>query len=83
MGRLTVEERRRLVLAQRQTAGKILAGLRSDPLARHDGAPRRRRRWLPTAAIIAALLSSGWLAYHAMEFHVPTSIVETLLPRLG
>jgi len=33
-------------------------------------------------AMIVALLGGGWFAYHAVEFHVPASIVEALMPRL-
>ena len=39
------------------------------------------RRLLKTAVIVT-LLGGGWFAYHAVEFHVPLSLVEALLPRL-
>jgi hypothetical protein len=28
------------------------------------------------------LLGAGWFAYHAVEFHVPLSLVEALMPRV-
>ena len=36
----------------------------------------------PIAAVIVTLVSGAWFAYHAVEFHVPASVVEALLPRL-
>jgi len=32
--------------------------------------------------VIVTLLGGGWFAYHAVEFHVPASVVEALPPRL-
>ena len=50
-----------------------------------SAAPRAPRRWLSQVlrtAMMVALLGGGWFAYHTVEFHVPRSIVEALLPRL-
>ena len=60
---------------------KALAGL-SAPAA-PEPRDRRRRRLSPVvkAAMIAALLGTGWLAYHVVEFHPLTSI-EQMLPRV-
>jgi len=41
-------------------------------------------QWLRQAAktaTIVALLGGGWLAYQAVEFHAPASVVKALLPR--
>ena len=80
MGRLTSDERRRIFLAQRQSAGEVLAPLRAAPVAREHGAPRPQRRLL-AAAMIVMLLSGGWVASHPVEFRLPASIVEALMPR--
>jgi hypothetical protein len=82
MGRLTSEERRRMFLAQQQARREMLARM-SAPIVSAE--PRAPRYWLSRAlktAMIVALLGGGWFAYHAVEFHVPASVVETLLPRL-
>src|SRR5947208_7043802 len=63
MGRLTSDERRRIFLAQRQSAGEVLAPLRAAPVAREHGAPRPQRRLL-AAAMIVMLLSGVWVASH-------------------
>ena len=82
MGRLTSDERRRVFLAQQQSAGKMLAPLRSTaPVAREHGAPLPRRRLL-AAAMIVMLLSGGWVASHPVELHLPASIVEALMPQV-
>jgi uncharacterized membrane protein len=33
-------------------------------------------------ATIGALVAGGWLAWRALEFHVPASLIDALLPRL-
>jgi ferric-dicitrate binding protein FerR (iron transport regulator) len=80
---LTSNERRRVFLASQEVTRVALARL-SAPVAASEPRPRRRRRRLSPvvkAAMIAALLGTGWLAYHAVEFHPLTSI-EQMLPRV-
>jgi len=83
MGQLTVQERRRVFLARHQTSREMLTR-RPAPVAAPPAVPNRasglrpdrqgrRRSW--------RLLSSGWFVCHAIELHVPASIVEAL-PRL-
>ena len=82
MGRLTSEERRRMFLAQQQARREMLARM-SAPIVSAE--PRTPRYWLSQViktAMLVALLGGGWFAYHAVEFHVPASIVEALMPRL-
>lgn len=84
MSRLTTEERRRVYLAQEKTRQTMLIQLSAEPAPRPQAGrfdQRGIRRILKTAVVVT-LLSGGWLALHALEFHPPTSIVEALLPRL-
>jgi len=81
MGALTAEERRRVFLARHDANRQALARL-SGPIAPSQPLSLRRRlNAVLKAATIAALLGSGWLAYHVVEFHVPASIADAL-PRL-
>jgi len=79
---LTSNERRRVFLASQEATREALARL-SAPVAASEPRARRRRRLSPLvkAAVIAALLGTGWLAYHVVEFHPLTSI-EQMLPRV-
>ena len=82
MSRIRSEERHRVFLA-RQEANRRMLALPSVPTAACS--PPSRGRWLGQllkAMMVVALLSGGWFAYHAVEFHVPTSLVEALMPRL-
>jgi hypothetical protein len=82
MGRLTLEERRRVFLIQQQARCETLALMSTLPTAAAPSAPPRY--WLShlvKTAMIVALLGGGWLAYHTVEFHSPASVVEALLPR--
>jgi hypothetical protein len=82
MGRLTTEERRRVFLAQEQARRAKLARLTAEAVMSCESSnPGRSLRLLLTTAVLATLLSGGWIALHAVEFHLPTSIVEALLPR--
>jgi len=81
MGRLTSDERRRIFLAQQQSAGKCWRPGRAAPVALEYVAPRPRRRLL-TAGMIVMLLSGGWVASHPVELHLPASIVEALMPQV-
>jgi len=81
MGRLTSDERRRIFLAQQQSAGEVLAPVRAGPVALEHVAPRPRRRRL-AAVTIVMLLCDGWVASHPVELHLPASIVEALMPQV-
>ena len=81
MGALTAEERRRVFLARQETTREQLTRL-SAPVAAPERHPLRRPLdAVLKAAMIVALLATGWLAGHAVEFHIPASIAEAL-PRL-
>jgi len=82
MGRLTPEERRRMFVAQQQARREMLTRLQSAPIAAECRGPRRAQGRLFKTAVIVTLLGGGWFAYHAVEFHVPASVVEALPPRL-
>ena len=82
MGRLTLEERRRMFLAQQQARGEMLARMSAPVVSAEPRAPRYWLSQVIKTAMLVALLGGGWFAYHAVEFHVPASIVEALMPRL-
>ena len=78
MGALTAEERRRVFLA-RQAASRQALARRSTPVTGPEPHTLRRRRTaFLRAAMIAALLGTGWVAYHVVEFHMPASIADAL-----
>jgi hypothetical protein len=81
MGRLTPEERRRVYLARQQASREMLARISATVAAPEPRSPRYRLARVIKTAMIAALLGGSWFAY-TIEFHVPASIVEALLPRL-
>ena len=83
MNRLTLEERRRVYLAQHRARETMLARLQSEAV--EALAPRSDQgglRWIAVAAMIAALLGGGHLASPTLEFHPLDSLVGALLPRL-
>ena len=82
MSRLTLPERRRMFAAQQQARAERLTRLRSAPIAAERRASRCWPGQLLKTAAIAMLLGAGWFAYHAVEFHVPLSLVEALMPRV-
>jgi hypothetical protein len=82
MGRLTPEERRRVYLARQQASREMLTRISAPVAATEPRSPRYRLARVIKAAMIATLLGGSWFAYHTIEFHVPASIVEALLPRL-
>jgi hypothetical protein len=82
MGRLTPEERRRMFLAQQQVRREMLARMSAPIASAEVRAPRYWRSQVIKTAMIVALLGGGWFVYHAVEFHVPASVVEALMPRL-
>ena len=81
MGQLTVQERRRIFLARQQTSREMLTRLSAPVAASRPFHPRHRLSQILKMAVIVALLSAGWFVSHAVELHVPRSIVEAL-PRL-
>ena len=82
MSRLTLEERRRVFLIQPPAFHESLEPV-STPVATAQPhvPPRHWVRQVAGTAMIVALLGGGWLAYHAVEFHTPASVVDALLPR--
>lgn len=84
MNRLTPEERRRVRLAQEKASQQMLARL-SEPIADDNNgrsAERLGLKRLLKTTVIVVLLGGGLLAYEMLDFHVPASLVEALLPRL-
>ncbi len=82
MSRLTTEERRRVFEVQEQARRARVARLTAEGvMPGESSSPSRSLRVLLTTAVLATLLSGGWIALHALEFHPPASIVEALLPR--
>jgi len=71
-----------MFLAQQQARAEMRTRLHSAPIAAEGRAPQCGAGRLVKAAVIVTLLGGGWFAYHAVEFHVPPSVVEALLPRL-
>ena len=70
-----------MFLARQEASREMLARL-SAPIAVPAPRPRRRHRSpVLKAAMIAALLGTGWFAFHVVEFHPPTSLADAL-PRL-
>jgi len=83
MNRLTVEERRRIYLAQQRTRETMRARLHSETVgALAPRSDQRRLRWIAVVAMIAALLGGGLVASPTLEFHPLESLVGALLPRL-
>ena len=83
MNQLTLEERRRVYLAQQRARETMLAQLHSATV--EALAPRSDQgglRWIAVAAMIAALLGGGLLASPTLEFHPLDSLMGALLPRL-
>jgi hypothetical protein len=81
MGALTSEERRRVFVARQQAYREGLARLAAPVPASELHSQRRRLHALLKAAMLVALLGTGLVAFHVVEFHMPASIAETL-PRL-
>src|SRR3989442_1068590 len=74
--------RHRVFLTRQKASGEMLARL-SAPIAPSEPyPPRHRLSQVLKTAMIVALLGGGWFAYQAVEFHLPASMVEALLPRL-
>jgi hypothetical protein len=71
-------------LAQQRVREGTLAPLETaSPLAGAAPPPDHPGFWrLAKAAMITALLGGGLLVSQALEFNLPASLVEALLPRL-
>jgi hypothetical protein len=83
MNRLTVEERRRIYLAQQRTRETMPARRDTETVgAFAPSSDRGRLRWIAAAAMIAALLGGGLFASPTLEFRALDSLVEALLPKL-
>lgn len=78
---LTPEERRRIFIARRRTCDDMITSRSVLVAALETQRPRPRLNRIVKTAAIAVLLSVGWFACHAVELHIPTSIVEAF-PRL-
>ncbi|MGH7324390.1 MAG: hypothetical protein ACREJ9_07060 [Candidatus Rokuibacteriota bacterium] len=83
MNRLTPQERRKVYEAQ-QRAREIMLARLNAPVTSPAGPviDEIGRRRLLKAAVIAAVLGGGFLASTTLEFHLPASLIEALLPRL-
>ena len=82
MGRLTSEERRRILLLKEQARQHMLAEALVSTAAIDRGRERRRRlQRLPSTVLSFALATGGLLLYTFVEFHAPASLVDAFLPR--
>jgi hypothetical protein len=82
MGRLTLEERRRVFVTQEQARHTRLTPLASASTTPHERSPRHSVIRLFKTTMIVTLLGCGWLAYQFLGLHLPASILEVVLPRL-
>lgn len=84
MNRLTLEERRRLLLAQQQAKQATRDQLRQPAPGKpyRQTAAARHLRVAVGLGMIAALLCGGAFAIATMSFHMPARVAEVLLPRL-
>jgi hypothetical protein len=83
MNRLTPEERRKVSVAQQRARATMLARLNTPlAVASGSGVDERGRQLLFTAMVVGAMLAGSVLASQAVEFHLPASLIEALLPRL-
>jgi hypothetical protein len=82
MGQLTQDERRRIFLARQRTRHEMLARISAPIALVEPRSPRYVVSQVLKTAMAVALLGGGWLAFHVVQFHVPTSLVEALMPRL-
>jgi hypothetical protein len=81
--RLTADERRRMFETQQKAREDMLARLDAPiPGVNAEAEPGRALRRLIKPATIVLLLGCGLLAYQTLDFHLPHSLLEALLPRL-
>jgi hypothetical protein len=81
MGQLTLEERRRILIARQRTRNDIITRRSAPTAAPQTQRPGLRLNRIVKTVAIAVLLSAGRFACYAVELHIPASIAETL-PRL-
>lgn len=81
--KLTEAERRRVYLTRQHAQQALLARVSEAPVETISPAASSRGtgRLLKTAAIVV-LLGGVLLVTRVVEFHLPASLVEALLPRL-
>jgi hypothetical protein len=82
MNRLTTEERRRTFLARHETRRHMLAQAAQPIAAPKWSEPPSWLNQVLGTGLIVSLLGVGWIAWQALAFHVPSTVVEALLPRL-
>ncbi len=82
MNWLTIEERRRIYLAQQRTRETLRRPHSETVGAFAPPSDRGRLRWIAAAVMIAALLGGGLFASPTLEFRALDSLVEALLPTL-
>jgi hypothetical protein len=81
--KLTAEERRRMFETQQKAREDMLARLNAPiPEIGVGEEPAHAIRRLIKPAMIVLLLGGGLLAYQALDFHLPHSLMEALLPRM-
>jgi len=78
MGALTLEERRRVFLSRQQASQQQIAQLTAPVTVPKSALRRRRLAAILKAAMITALLATGWFAVHVVEFHLPASMAAAL-----
>jgi hypothetical protein len=67
----------------RQAAGRdILTRLSAQITSTERSTPRSWPSQVSRTATTGALVGGGWLAWRALQFHVPASLIDALLPRL-
>lgn len=81
--KLTADERRRMFEAQQKAREDMLARLNAPiPEIGFDADPGGAIRRLIKPAMIVLLLGGGFLALQTLDFHLPHSLIEALLPRM-
>ncbi len=81
--KLTADERRRMFETQQKAREDMLARLNAPipEVGAIDGAGLAIRRLIKPAMIVL-LLGGGVLAFQMLDFHLPHSLMEALLPRM-
>ena len=80
--RLTAEERRRIHETRQKAHEEMFARLHEAIPDDQSAEPRLAVRRLIKTVTIVLLLGGGLLAWQTLEFHLPHSLMEALLPRL-
>jgi hypothetical protein len=83
MKRMTMNERRQIFQAQQQAERemreRLLAPIPTDGPAKPGG---RRRTWVIVTLLVSVLLGGGLVIGDLVTFHVPTSVVDAVWPKL-